>query len=129
QRAGTPGPAPRRRCAGRCTSGRARGPRRTGRRSRSRSALRRRRSLPGTGCGRSSGKDWDSSTDSSETVAKIAKTPAPGPGFSLAARTPELLGGRLRPVDELDVGHRCIVAVAEPALDDAQVAARTLAVT
>src|SRR5690606_21530005 len=51
-----------------------------------------------------------------------------GRGFLLPQRTPGLLGGRLRAVDELDVRHRGVVAVAETALEDAEVAARTLAV-
>src|SRR5690606_8621616 len=57
------------------------------------------------------------------------KNPGEWPGFLQSGRLRQLLRRDFRPVDELDIGHRCIVAVAEAALDDAQVAARTFAVT
>src|SRR5690606_29314539 len=56
------------------------------------------------------------------------KNPGAGPGFSWCVRRARLLG-RLRAVDQLDVGHRRVVAGAEAALQDAQVATRTGRVT
>src|SRR5690606_15904869 len=59
------------------------------------------------------------------------KNPGAWPGFFDLRRGPAsgLLRGGFRTVDQLDVRHRRIVAGAEPALEDAQVTARTLRVT
>src|SRR5690606_16822111 len=62
-------------------------------------------------------------------MALKAETPA-APGFRMShSWRAGLLGGRLRTVDQLDVGHGRIVASAEAALEDAQVATRTARVT
>src|SRR5688572_8356285 len=65
------------------------------------------------------------------TVGRSAKkqNPGIGPGFCSKLCARELLRSGFRTVDQLDVGHRRIVASAETALEDAQVAARTGLVT
>src|SRR3546814_3865374 len=63
--------------------------------------------------------DWISDACSSDL-------PARRPGFRVSRmqRGANLLGDGLRPVDQLHVRHRRVVAIAEAALEDPQVAAR-----
>src|SRR5690606_11032669 len=140
RRPGRQRPARRRRCAGRCTAGTAPAPGRAACRWRSPAGPRRPGSRPGSGRGNSSrtdssGDDWKRSADYSASGRRTGKsvtpeTENPGRGRGLqilpAAR---LLGGGFGAVDQLDVRHRGVVAGAEAALQDAQVATRTVLVT